>query len=148
MKDGIIAKKYGRNLIVVIDGQKKTRVIITDNDKKDEQSIKNKILLYNKKNNKLIKEEILYLIDGNKAKNDNLNAEKKGLKKSIKKETKNKKVKEVIKSNSNLIEEIENSDLSEKDVERLEKLLNKSKANQKQIEQPSVTTKTPKRGEY
>jgi len=147
-KDEIVAKKYGRNLIVVIDGEKKTKVINTDKDKKDEESIKNKIALYNKKNNELIKESILSLIDGNKAKNDEVIAKKKGLKKAIKKETKKKDAKQIIKSNSILIDEIQQSDLTKEDVEKLEKILNKNKANQKATSTPAHTTSSPKRGEY
>lgn len=148
MKNAIVAKKYGRNLVVVIDGEKKTRVIVTDKDKKDEESIKNKITLYNKKNNDLIKQEILYLVDSNKSKNDEVKAKTKGLKKSIKKEVKNKEIKQIVKSNSSLIEEIETSDLTSDDVAKLEKILAKTKSNQKQTASPAHTTSTPRRGEY
>lgn len=148
MKNEIVAKKYGRNLIVVIDDVKKTKVITTDKDKKDEVSIKNKIALYNKKNNKLIKDEIIYLIDGNKAKNDELVAKKKGLKKAIKKEVKNKEVKKAIKSNADLIQEIESSNLTKDDTERLENILSKAKSNQKQTTVAPTVSSTPRRGEY
>jgi len=144
----IVAKKYGRNLVIVIDGVKKTKIINTDKDKKDEESIKNKILLYNKKNNKMLKEEILYLIDTNKAKNDEVEAKAKGLKKSIKKETKKLESKQIIKSNIDLLNEIDENNLSELDTKRLEVILAKSKANQKATTSIVTTTPTPKKGEW
>jgi hypothetical protein len=144
----IVAKKYGRNLVIVIDGVKKTKIINTDKDKKDEESIKNKILLYNKKNNKMLKEEILYLIDSNKAKNDEVEAKAKGLKKSIKKETKKLESKQIIKSNIDLLNEIDENNLSELDTKRLEVILAKSKANQKATTSIVTTTPTPKKGEW
>jgi hypothetical protein len=149
-KDEIVAKKYGRNLIVVIDGKKITRVINTDKDKKDEVSIKNKILLYNKKNNTLLKEQIIALVDSTKASKDEEVAVKKGLKQAIKKETKtsSKKSKEIIKSSSDLINAIEKQDLTEDDVIRLNEILAKSKVNQKQTKSEPVVTKSPRQGEY
>jgi hypothetical protein len=102
MKTEIVAKKYGRNLVVVIDNEKRTRVINTDKDKQDEELIKSKITLFNKKNNDLLKEQILNLVDITKESRDKLVAEKKGIKKAIKKEVKKKEQKEIIKSNSKL----------------------------------------------
>ena len=147
MKKEIVAKKYGRNLVVVIDGQKMTKVINTEDDKKVEESIKNKILLYNKKNNDSVKDQIIGLIDTTKQIKEKEVAEKKGIKKAIKKEVKKEKVvKKATKSNVNLIEELQSKELTKDDVTKLEELLAKTKKAQPNT--VAITTNTPKRGEW
>ncbi len=145
----IVAKKYGRNLVVVIDSQKMTKVINTDDDKKIEESIKNKILLYNKKNNESIKEQIISLINSTKSVKEKEIAERKGIKKAIKTETKKEKVsKNTIKPISKLISELEVSEITEDDAKKLQELINKNKALWKDTEIKPKTTQTPRRGEY
>ena len=81
-KQEISAKQIGNNLIVIIDGKKYTKVC---KDKKEIDPIKNKILLYNKRNTVALKEEILSIVDKVTQKKEEQKTKEKGLKKSIKK---------------------------------------------------------------
>jgi len=152
-KKEIIAKRYGKNLVVMIDGTKITRVIDTDKDKKDEVSIKNKILLYNKKNSKELKDQIIALVDTKKKEKEKKVAEKKGLKKSIKKEakatTKNKKEqKQVVKSKSELIKELGKKELTTEDAAELQAILDKIANKEKETKVEPTVTSVPKKKEY
>ena len=149
MKTEIVAKRYGRNLVVVIDGVKKTRVISTPEDKQDEELIKNKIQFFNKKNNALLKGEILRLVDVTVAEKEKVEARTKGIKKAIKKEIKKDKVAvKAVKSKASLTSELNAKDLSADDVAKLETLLASAKKVQAATNVPATTTKSPKRGEY
>lgn len=149
MANEIVAKRYGLNLVVMIEGRKITRVIKTDKDKEDEVLIKNKILLYNKRNNKNLLQEIINLVDTRKAEVEKQEAEKKGLKKAIKKETKKEKVSKKVKEEKvNLIDELEKTELSKEDTARLEALLNKTKSTQKKEEVKPVVAATKRTGEW
>lgn len=152
-KKEIVAKRYGKNLVVMIDGGKITRVIDTDKDKKDEVTIKTKIALYNKKNSKELKDQIIDLVDVKKKEKDKKLAEKKGVKKAIKKEakttTKNKKeAKEVVKSKSELIKELGGKELTEDDAAELQALLDKIKNKEKQTETSAKVAPQLRTGEY
>lgn len=144
MKKEILAKRYGKNLVTLINGEKKTKVINTEQDKKDEEKIKNKILLYNKTNSKSLLDEILNLIDKTKVEKDKKIAKEKGVKKAIKKEQK--KVKKETKSNSDLIDSIDASKLSEKDTAKLEKILKDKKATDSTSK--ANVTPSPRKGEW
>lgn len=151
MKTEIVAKRFGRNLVVVINGEKKTRVINTEKDKKDEELIKNKITLYNKKNNKLLLDDIMYLVDTAKREKEEVEAKTKGIKKAIKKTVKKetkKTEKQIVKTATQLIEEIENSVLDKDNISKLEDILRNAKINKKQTSTTPVNTKTPKPGEW
>jgi hypothetical protein len=141
----IVAKKYGRNLVIVIDDKKITKVINTEEDKKIEESVKNKILRYNKKNNEILKDEIIKLIDKTIVENENKIIEKKGIKKSIKKEIKSKK--NIKKEKLDIITELESKELSIDDINKLEKLLQKTKKIQK-TEEIKSTEGIKRKGEY
>lgn len=148
MKKEIVAKRYGKNLVVVVDGEKRTRVITTPEDKKAEEVIKNKITLYNKKNSKTLLEEIMYLVDTTKREKEVEEAKKKGIKKSIKKEVKKVKAKKEVNTTANLIDEIEKSNLTDADTAKLEAILAKAKGVKKQTESVPAVTATPIRKEY
>jgi hypothetical protein len=141
----IVAKKYGRNLVIVIDDKKITKVINTEEDKKIEESVKNKILRYNKKNNEILKDEIIKLIDKTIVENENKIIEKKGIKKSIKNEIKSKK--NIKKEKLDIITELESKELSIDDINKLEKLLQKTKKIQK-TEEIKSTEGIKRKGEY
>jgi len=80
----IQAKKVGLNFIIVIDGQKFVKVIKTDEDKALLESVKNKVLLYNKRPTKAIQAELLSIFDTKTAKANQEIAVKKGAKKVAK----------------------------------------------------------------
>lgn len=150
MKTEIVAKKYGRNLVVVIDGTKRTRVIATEADKKDEEVIKDKITRFNKKNSDKLLNEIINLVDPSNKEKEIIEAKKKGIKKAIKKEVKKeaKQTKEKAKSTSELIDELSKTELTGEDSAKLEKLLNKGKQVKEVTTVPTTVTKSPRRGEW
>lgn len=148
----IKAQKVGKNLIIVIDNKKLVKKDITD---KEEVSIKNKILLFNKKPNETLKKSIINLVDKTievKAKKEAL---KKGLKKSIKKQPKAKKeVKRTIDTLINKIKtsEIKRDNLTPDEISNLaaffKALLEKAKKIEEKIEEKAITTQQPRKGEY
>ena len=152
MKTEIVAKQYGRNLVVVINGVKKTRVINTPEDKKDAELIKNKVILFNKKNNNLLLEEINYLIDPTLKEKDTIKAKEKGIKKSIKKEikkeTKSKTTKKKDIAVNDLVNTLRTSKLSSDDISQLEEILNKAKGVKEATKASVTETKTRRTGEY
>lgn len=149
-KEEIKAKQVGNNLIVVIDGKKHTKVCKT---KKESDVIKNKILLFNKRNTKTLKGEILNLVDKTIKAKEEKTAKEKGLKKAIKKATKKiaKKSPKKVEDTKTLVEQVESEfhsgNFSDDEIKRLEDLLAKKKEEAKQAAAPVVTS-TPRRGEY
>ena len=150
MKKQIVAKRYGKNLVVVIDGEKRTRVINTEKDKQDEEVIKTKIANYNKKNNQLLLEEIVYLVDTTKREREEKEAREKGAKKAIKKEVKKstKEAKSKEKSVNGLVNTLKNTELNSENIAELENILAKAKGVQKKIETPAKPTKSAYTGEH
>lgn len=150
MKKQIVAKRYGKNLVVLIDGEKRTRVINTEKDKQDEEVIKTKIANYNKKNNQLLLEEIVYLVDTTKREREEKEAREKGAKKAIKKEVKKgtKEVKSKEKSVNDLVNTLKSTTLNSENIAELENILAKAKGVQKKIETPAKPTESAYRGEH
>lgn len=150
MKKQIVAKRYGKNLVVVIDGEKRTRVINTEKDKQDEEVIKTKIANYNKKNNQLLLEEIVYLVDTTKREREEKEAREKGTKKAIKKEVKKgtKEAKSKEKSVNDLVNTLKSTKLNSENIAELENILAKAKGVQKKIETPAKPTKSAYTGEH
>ena len=150
MKKQIVAKRYGKNLVVVIDGEKRTRVINTEKDKQDEEVIKTKIANYNKKNNQLLLEEIVYLVDTTKREREEKEAREKGAKKAIKKEVKKgtKEIKSKEKSVNELVNTLKGTILNSENIAELENILAKAKGVQKKIETSAKPTKSAYRGEH
>ena len=150
MKKQIVAKRYGKNLVVVIDGEKRTRVINTEKDKQDEEVIKTKIANYNKKNNQLLLEEIVYLVDTTKREREEKEAREKGAKKAIKKEVKKstKEAKSKEKSVNGLVNTLKNTELNSENIAELENILAKAKGVQKKIETPAKLTTSAYKGEH
>ncbi len=140
-KETITAKQIGKNLIVVIDGKKHTKVC---NTKEEIEPIKNKILLFNKRNSASLKKEILSLVDKSIGEKDKKDAKTKGLKKSLKKVVKKASVKTAKKAKvekdliAGLKEKSESEGLDADEVTQLEELIRK---NKKVIakEEPAVT---------
>ena len=150
MKKQIVAKRYGKNLVVVIDGEKRTRVINTEKDKQDEEVIKTKITNYNKKNNQLLLEEIVYLVDVTKREREEKEAREKGTKKAIKKEVKKgtKEAKNKEKLVNDLVNTLRSTELNSENIAELENILAKAKGVQKKIETPAKPTKSAYKGEH
>lgn len=150
MKKQIVAKRYGKNLVVVIDGEKRTRVINTEKDKQDEEVIKTKIANYNKKNNQLLLEEIIYLVDTTKREREEKEAREKGTKKAIKKEVKKgtKEAKSKEKSVNDLVNTLRSTKLNSENIAELENILAKAKGVQKKTETPAKPTKSAYSGEH
>lgn len=150
MKKQIVAKRYGKNLVVVIDGEKRTRVINTEKDKQDEEVIKTKIANYNKKNNQLLLEEIVYLVDVTKREREEKEAREKGTKKAIKKEVKKgtKEAKSNEKSVNDLVNTLKGTKLNSENIAELENILAKAKGVQEKIETPAKLTTSAYKGEH
>lgn len=127
--DTISAKQIGKNLIVIIDGKKYTKIAPTTSEI---TSIKTKILLYNKKNDPSKKEELLRLIDKTVVEKEKKAAVKAGVKAIVKKEAKNERkevaeLKKVEKDKMGLIDELsekaEKDGLNQEETEKLKRLM-------------------------
>ncbi len=127
----IKCKQVGQNMIVVIDNEQYCKKMT---ETKDRDSLKNKVLLYNKKQSETLKNQILKIISPKVIEKEIKETKKKGIEKGIKKETKKitklkGKVKE--KKNDNLVTKVETEfkkgNFSQEEIERLEELLKKKK---------------------
>ncbi len=135
----IKAKQVGLNMILVIEGTKYSKKCT----KEEIESIKNKVLLFNKKPNKTLQTTILGLIDKTIKEKEKKVAAKKGVKKAIKKEVKKVSKSKVKKeSKADLVTEVEvefkAGNFSKEEIERLEALLKKKKEALKIEEKPVV----------
>ena len=123
----IKAKQVGKNVIVIIDNQKFTKVCTAE----EATTLKNKILLFNKKNSKSLKEQILKLVDKSIKVKEEKEAKTKGIKKALKKVTKSVKSKFKKVESKSLVEQVETEfkegNFSEEEIKRLEDLLKKKK---------------------
>lgn len=151
-KETITAKQIGKNLIVVIDGKKHTKVC---NKKEEIEPIKNKILLFNKRNSATLKKEILLLVDKTIVEKETKTAKAKGVKKSLKTEKK-KATKTTVKKAKvekdliqGLVEKSESEGLDAEEVTKLEELIRKNKkVIAKEEKAPEAPPERRRTGEY
>lgn len=141
MAEQIKSRKVGNKLFATIEG-KVYQKVCTD---EEVESIKNKILLYNKKPTKTLLNTIIKMIDKTIEKKEVATAKEKGVKKAIKKVTKSKaKAKSTKKAEpKDLITEVETEfkagNFNKEEIERLEDLLRKKKEAIK--EEPKAVVK-------
>lgn len=134
----IKSKQVGKNLIVIIDGKKYTKV---GKNTEELQPIKNKILLYNKKNSEALKKTIIKLVDKTVDEKEAKAAKKKGLKKGIKKEVKKSSKKKGKKTNTRTLvdtvkEEFTEGNFTDGEIKELEDLLRRKKEAVANKEEP------------
>lgn len=124
----IKCKQIGQNMIVIIDNEQYSKKII---DTKDRDSLKNKVLLYNKKPSDSLKNQILKIISPTVVAKETKAIKKKGLEKAIKKESKKSSKSKNKGKNDNLVTKVEiefkEGNFSEEEINRLESLLRKKK---------------------
>lgn len=141
----IKAKQIGLSMLLVIDGKKYSKKCT----KEEISSIKNKVLLYEKKPSETLKKQILKLIDKTIIEKETIKAKEKGLKKAIKK-SKSKVIKKKEESKS-LVDQVEQEfkegNLTESEIKQLEDLLRKQKVSL-QIEEKPQTAPIRRSGEY
>lgn len=134
-KEEIKLKQIGKNFITVVDNKKYTLV---NPSKKVLETLKTKILIFNKRNSGIKKKEILEIVDIKTQKEEVLKTKVKGIIKVLKKDTKKRKstkTKEVVKTleqiEVDLISKVEtafnNKELTEEEIKRLEDLLAQKK---------------------
>lgn len=146
----IVAKQYGRNIVIFIKGIKYSKKTIDNNEVK---SISNKIELYNKKPSKAREDELINLLSPKKMEKEKKEAIKKGLKKSIKKETKKSSTTKIkkIEPEIDLIEEVRKAygegEINDEQIKSLQDLLKKAEQKKAEQEAPKATY-APRRGEY
>lgn len=145
----LTAKQVGKNIIVMINGEKKTKVT---KDKKEADSIKKKIELYNKNPNEARLNQIVDIFDKVKKEKEKKEAKKKGIKKAIKKEkkgekkeTKKREVKRA--SVADIISKAESKLLSDDEIKRLENLI-KTQKEEKIAEKQEVKVETTRKPYY
>jgi hypothetical protein len=133
----ISAKQIGLNIIVIIDGEKYSK----KSDATEIASIKNKILLYNKRPDSKRKQDIIRIFDKKIGEKEKKEATKKGLKKAIKKVKKEKvvKKKEDLSLVDSVVKEYKDGNLTDEEIQTLEDLLKKKKA-EKEV-QPVIAEK-------
>lgn len=141
-KEEIKAKKIGKNLVVMIDGDKLVKPNITD---KDLKSITTKILIFNKTNTPSKKKEIVEAMKTEVVKAKEVKAVvKKGITKAIKKEVKKspKKSQKEVDVEQDLIAKVREGHakgtVTDKDIVDLQDLLKKIEL-EKQSQAPVVT---------
>lgn len=135
----IKAKQVGLNMIVVINEQKYSKKCT----KEEIDSIKNKILLYNKKPTKTLENQLIKMFDKTIEKKEIEKAKAKGIKKTIKKTTaKVKKNSNKKGDNQGLIEEVKtefkSGNFTKEQIEELENLLRKKKEALVKGEEPKA----------
>lgn len=122
-------KQVGQNLIAIIDGKQYSKMFA---NKEERDSVKNKVLLYNKKPTKALQTAILKLIDKTIIEKETKIAKTKGVKKAIKKEVKKSAKKSPKKENDDLVKTVETEfkagNFGEEQIKRLEDLLRKKRA--------------------
>lgn len=144
----IKAKQVGKNLIVVIDGQKFVKVI---NDKAEGDSIKNKITLYNKNESDMVKNQLLDIFDTVSKEKAVAKGKKKAVKKVVKEKVKavkkaSKRTEKNAAKKTELIKALKNQPLSREDINELKGLIKK---NEEVVqEQPKAVEGVKRRGEY
>lgn len=151
-KDEIAVKQVGMNIITTVDGKPHTKMI----KEKDErtsfiESLKTKVLIYNKKPSKAKKEEILIMVSKELVEKEKKTAKKKGIQKIIKKDKKTAKKGAKPKADKkSLVDEVktahENKELTETEVDELLAILRRKKESIKQEEAPKVGHR--RSGEY
>lgn len=153
-ESNIFAKQVGKNLIVIIDGKKYTKIAPTQVEL---TSIKTKILLFNKTKSTSKKEELMRLIDKTVAIKETKEAVRKGVKTSIKKEVKeNKKeiakIKEVEKDKMGLIDELSEKaskdGLNKEETQKLKELMKLAGFVEATQKVEAVVSSFKRNGEY
>lgn len=81
IKEEISAKQVGQNLLVIIDGKKYSKRLI---DAESRDRIKNKILLFNKRNSKTLKDELLDIFEPSRLVKEKEISKEKGIKSQLK----------------------------------------------------------------
>lgn len=123
----ISAKQIGLNIIIVIDNVKYSK----KSDATEIASIKNKVLLYNKRPDAKRKQDIIRIFDKKIEEKEKKEATKKGIKKAIskvkKKVNKVVKKKEEISLVDSVVKEFKEGNISDDDITKLEELLKKKK---------------------
>lgn len=146
-QDKITAKKIGVNLIATIDGQKYSAKL----DPEALEIVKKKIELYNKRNTDSNKKAIIKLLTPETVKKqvakEKLEVKQKGIKKLVKKNLKEAKIKSGNKETKILIKDVELA-LEAKDltVAELEDLLRRAKGIEEKVA-PAEVTEKPRGGE-
>lgn len=144
----IKAQMVAKNLVCMIDGQKK---VLKNPSDADVKIISNKVKLYNKKNSDTLLEEIILLVDKTVAEDNTKVAKTKGLEKIIKKEGKAKGKKEAaVAPTLSLAEQIKaklaSNDLSEQERKELRGLLKEEK-EEAAVAPVATQTSSPSRRE-
>jgi len=153
-KTQIVAKKIGKNLIVVIDNKKYTKVNPTESEI---TSIQTKVLLYNKTKSESKKEELIRLVDKTVAEVEKKIAVKKGIAHVAKKEKKEVKKaeaiqKEIEKDKMALIDELtekaQEQPLNEEETAKLRKLMKAAGIVEQKTEEKPVVSSYRRSGEH